>query len=275
MFHRCLSQCSLCAMHSPQLSVCPKRLIYQSSSLLRQYKRTHYEVLGVPHHASQSDIRDAFVKLSKEVHPDMNPDDPDTHHKFVRLNEAYTVLSKQSTRREYDVNMQYVMQRSTATSHTAGETFSPGSGVRTDSFDSNHDHDKAFWDDTIWEMRDKSRDTDAFYAKDSYYGIRGVRRQSNERVAAFVILSVGSLAILHFMFGMWLSRKTNREIVDKVDRKNLRILKEVEERARLNGIGKQQEILWARAEIENAKRLARGLPSTAVPPPPTVVAAES
>lgn len=272
MFHRSLSQCSLCALHSPKLSVCPKRLIYQSSSLLRQYKRTHYEVLGVSHHASQTDIRDAFVKLSKEVHPDMNPDDPDTHHKFVRLNEAYTVLSKQSTRREYDVNMQYRMQRSTASSHTAGETFSPGSGVRTDTYDSNHDHDKAFWDDTIWEMRDKTRDKDAFYGQESYYGIRGVRRQSNERVAAFVVLSVGTLAIMHFMFGMWWSHKKSRETLDKVDRKNLRILKEVEQRARLNGTVKQQEILWAHAEIENAKRRARGLPATAMPSAATVAA---
>lgn len=43
------------------------RLISRSSALLRQYKRTHYEVLGLSPAASQSDIRDAFVKLSKEV----------------------------------------------------------------------------------------------------------------------------------------------------------------------------------------------------------------
>jgi DnaJ family protein C protein 4 len=261
MFQRCLSQCTLCARHSPQLSLCQKRLISRSSALLRQYKRTHYEVLGLSPAASQSDIRDAFVKLSKEVHPDMNPDDPDLHSKFVRLNEAYTVLSKQQTRREYDVVLNY-MSHTMASSHTAGSSFSPGSGVRADSYDANHEHEQVFWDDTIWEMRDKAREKDAYYGPDSYYGIRGVRRQSNEVVAAIVCVSVGLLAMGHFIFGFWWSTKKTRETVDKIDRRNLRILKEVEERARINGPAKQLEILRARAEVEAAKRRSRGQPTS-------------
>jgi DnaJ family protein C protein 4 len=258
MFHRCLSQCSLCALHSPALTFSHKRFLSQSSALLRQYKRTHYEVLGLSPAATQSDIRDAFVKLSKEVHPDMNPDDPDNHSKFVQLNEAYTVLSKLNTRREYDVGLAY-MSRTTATSHSAGASYSPGSGVRADNYDSNHEHEKVFWDDTIWEMRDRSKDKDAFYAQHSYYGIRGIPRQSNEIVALVVVLSVGFLAFGHFYFGFWLSKKKSRETYEKNDKKNLRILKEVEARARMNGSVRQTEILKARADIEAAKRRARGV----------------
>jgi DnaJ family protein C protein 4 len=226
---------------------------------MRQYKRTHYEVLGLSQAASQSEIRDAFVKLSKEVHPDMNPDDPENHAKFVQLNEAYTVLSKMHTRKEYDVSLAY-MYRSTASSHTAGSTYSPGSGVRPDSYDSNHENERAFWDDTVWEMRDRSKDPGAFYAHDSYYGIRGIPRQSNAIVAVFVCLSLGMLTLGHFIFGFWWSHKKSRETVEKVDRRNLRILKEVEERARTNGKAKQLELLRARAEIEAAKRLAKMSP---------------
>jgi len=43
------------------------RFISRSAMLMRQYKRTHYDVLGVSAAASQTDIREAFVKLSKEV----------------------------------------------------------------------------------------------------------------------------------------------------------------------------------------------------------------
>uniref|UniRef100_UPI00358F89B0 dnaJ homolog subfamily C member 4-like n=1 Tax=Myxine glutinosa TaxID=7769 RepID=UPI00358F89B0 len=67
--------------------------------------QTHYEVLGIPVHASKEEIREAFFKLSKEVHPDRDPNNPALHAQFVQLNEAHSVLSHIKRRRLYDLNI--------------------------------------------------------------------------------------------------------------------------------------------------------------------------
>ena len=61
-----------------------------------------------------------------------------------------------------------------------------------------------FWDETIWEMRDRKRDADAFYPEDSYYGIKGIRRQSNGTVAIYLVLSVIIGCSLYFLFALQL-----------------------------------------------------------------------
>ncbi|XP_064602876.1 chaperone protein DnaJ 2-like isoform X2 [Liolophura sinensis] len=73
--------------------------------------RTHYEVLGVQNKASSKEIKAAFLKQSKLVHPDSHAgaEDKGSHDKFVRLNEAYMILSKTSSRQEYDMTL--AMQR--------------------------------------------------------------------------------------------------------------------------------------------------------------------
>ncbi|CAF3963487.1 unnamed protein product, partial [Adineta steineri] len=64
--------------------------------------RNYYDLLGVERTATQKEIRKAFVKLSKEYHPDSNSADKSLHDKFVKINEAFSILSKQSTRTTYD-----------------------------------------------------------------------------------------------------------------------------------------------------------------------------
>jgi curved DNA-binding protein CbpA len=65
----------------------------------------HYEVLDVKKDATSDEIREAFLKQSKECHPDLNHKDPNNHEKFVRVNEAYSVLSKPVSKREYDLTL--------------------------------------------------------------------------------------------------------------------------------------------------------------------------
>lgn len=69
----------------------------------QSYKRPYkyYEVLGVHKSASAQEIRQAYRRLAKTMHPDVNPD-PDAGDKFAIINNAYEVLSDLHLRAEYD-----------------------------------------------------------------------------------------------------------------------------------------------------------------------------
>jgi molecular chaperone DnaJ len=64
--------------------------------------RDYYEVLGVSREADEGDIKKAFRKLARQLHPDQNPDDPEAEERFKELAEAYEVLSDGDRRRLYD-----------------------------------------------------------------------------------------------------------------------------------------------------------------------------
>ncbi|KAG5325921.1 DNJC4 protein, partial [Acromyrmex heyeri] len=70
-----------------------------------RYQQNHYEILNVSPDASQKEIRQAFIKLSKQLHPDTSG--KQGHNDFVKLNEAYMILSKENTRRQYDFDLKY------------------------------------------------------------------------------------------------------------------------------------------------------------------------
>ena len=62
----------------------------------------YYKVLGVDKKASEDDIKKAYRKLARKLHPDLNPHDKDAHHKFQQINEANEVLSDPEKRKKYD-----------------------------------------------------------------------------------------------------------------------------------------------------------------------------
>ncbi|XP_045178389.2 dnaJ homolog subfamily C member 4-like isoform X7 [Mercenaria mercenaria] len=90
--------------------------------------KSHYAVLGVSNTATQKQIRDAYLKLSKQHHPDQNRQDPKSHEKFVKINEAYEVLSKDSSRRSYDdsVRVRNQPRPNFRTSHRPPNYYSSG-----------------------------------------------------------------------------------------------------------------------------------------------------
>ncbi len=62
----------------------------------------YYKVLGVDKTASEDDIKKAYRKLARKLHPDVNPNDKEAHKKFQQANEANEVLSDPIKRKKYD-----------------------------------------------------------------------------------------------------------------------------------------------------------------------------
>ena len=62
----------------------------------------YYVILGIPRTSSDKEIKQAYRKLARQYHPDVNPGDKEAEGKFKRINEAHEVLSDPEKRRKYD-----------------------------------------------------------------------------------------------------------------------------------------------------------------------------
>ena len=65
-------------------------------------RRDPYEVLGVARGASEADVKKAFRRLARELHPDVNTHDPQAEEKFKEAAEAYEILADAERRATYD-----------------------------------------------------------------------------------------------------------------------------------------------------------------------------
>ena len=65
---------------------------------------TLYETLGVTPIALQDEVKNAYRKLAREYHPDINPD-PKAHDRMAQINVAFEVLSDPVRRMEYDASI--------------------------------------------------------------------------------------------------------------------------------------------------------------------------
>ena len=86
----------------------------------------YYDLLGVTKDASDKEIRQAYRRLARQYHPDVNKNDAEAEDKFKRINEAYTVLSDEESRKKYDRhgdNWRHADQFANSASQ-------PGGGVR-------------------------------------------------------------------------------------------------------------------------------------------------
>jgi len=62
----------------------------------------YYKILGVSKNASEKEIKNAFRKLARKYHPDINPNNKEAEERFKEINEANEVLSNAENRKKYD-----------------------------------------------------------------------------------------------------------------------------------------------------------------------------
>ena len=62
----------------------------------------YYTILGIDHYATRGEVKQAYRRLAKRHHPDLNPNDPTAEEQFQKVNEAYETLYDSSKRKMYD-----------------------------------------------------------------------------------------------------------------------------------------------------------------------------
>ncbi|NJO02669.1 MAG: J domain-containing protein [Bacteroidia bacterium] len=64
--------------------------------------KDYYKILEIPRSAPSDEIRKTYLRLAKQLHPDLNPADNQLEEKFKEVQEAYQILSDPSKKRQYD-----------------------------------------------------------------------------------------------------------------------------------------------------------------------------
>src|SRR6267378_7510333 len=64
--------------------------------------KDYYEILGISRSASADELKKAYRKLARKLHPDLNPGDKAAEERFKELQAAYDVLSDADNRKLYD-----------------------------------------------------------------------------------------------------------------------------------------------------------------------------
>ncbi|CAL9707022.1 unnamed protein product [Knipowitschia caucasica] len=212
-----------------------------SQSRIHSKSANHYDLLGIKSDASLEEIKNAFFDKSKKVHPDSDPSNPDLHTQFVKLNEAYRVLSKDKSRKEYDLKIRHP--------YNFNQTY--------DSTFRNTDHSNKYSSEAYESQRywEQFRQSNAHNMSSEAWQ---KRRTQNQRVLGYcvaaIVLSVG----VHYVLFRKLE-EVHTNYMDEKDRVITAIYNEAKERARVNSFEKQKEILSQKhAEFLQKYKMRRG-----------------
>lgn len=88
----------------------------------------YYKILGVTKQADEEQIKQAYRRLARKYHPDLNPDDPAAEAKFKDAAEAYETLGDAEKRREYDLKRKGTGDISRSREKYFGFSFGGGEG---------------------------------------------------------------------------------------------------------------------------------------------------
>lgn len=213
--------------------------------------RNHYDVLGVPHGASQEQIKNAYIELTKKYHPDKNSS-KGSHEKFVEIRNAYSVLRTSSSRKDYDMQMKFSGHPH---NHDAFRDHADPFDRRTGSYYRRNDtRDTPYWkqdpfrEDYGYQHEQRKREQE--YHRQKKWGSQWKRRQPDktQMTTAYIYLFVQAgistfimifIAMIYFAYTehperfKWKHEK-DREQIEFLDRRSLKRLAEMEEASRNN-----------------------------------------
>ncbi|XP_072407164.1 dnaJ homolog subfamily C member 4 [Chiloscyllium punctatum] len=226
---------TLAGKYCLRYSVSSRRI---STALYRSSGEDYYSVLGIKPDATLKQIKQAFLDQSKKLHPDIDVSNPELHTQFVRLNEAYSVLSKPSSRREYDSRLR--LQRHGAPAATGNAAGSDGD--RGDPFFYNNVNPAPRYG---YEKSKQQRYWEQFRypTPEDYADFHSSRkRKRNIKVFGYCVFIMLAGVFIHYVGFRKLEEFHKSFMADK-DRAITEIYNKSKEQARLNGFKKQQEIL--------------------------------
>ncbi|XP_073231261.1 dnaJ homolog subfamily C member 4-like [Porites lutea] len=213
-------------------SACPYSTATQASS---SRKPTLYEILDVSETATLGEIKNAFIKKSKESHPDTNPLKPELHNTFVEVSEAYNILSDASSRRAYDLSL---LSSFNSSSSSRGSPF--GSVPRNRQSSYSYYYEKATSSSNYRQSR-----TYDFTAP--HVHVNRAQKQKHNRLimlGAFVFMMTGatvSYLIIRTRHNLY------RAHMDESNRRAHQVYSQAVERGRANGLKRQLEHLIAQS----------------------------
>ncbi|CAG4951008.1 unnamed protein product [Parnassius apollo] len=176
-------------------------------------KKSHYDILNLRKNCSDKDIKEAYIKLSKEYHPDMNKN-ARAQEQFVQVQEAYNVLGKPNTRAQYDSMIEIEI-------NSASYAYRPHVPYN-------------LRNNPQYGFYQENRSTG--YKSNSYYGVKGVNKLPNTTIImlCFGIAIVGVILQVVVIRNAYLSHR--RQIREK----NMMLAEELD-KVRASAQGKTNE----------------------------------
>ncbi|KAJ8246964.1 hypothetical protein GJAV_G00257250 [Gymnothorax javanicus] len=215
---------------------CRSGLRLLSLSTVHRSGGNYYDLLGVKPDASSEEIKNAFFSKSKKLHPDSDLSNPGLHSQFVALSEAYRVLSREGSRREYDLRLHRPYRSSSSSSSSAAYSPSPAES-----------ENMRYWEqfgygqtpeNTAEQLRKK--------------------KKLNVRLVGYCLVAMVASLVFHYL-GFRKLEEIHNNFMDEKDRVITEIYNESKERARANGFKKQTEILRQKhAEFLEKYKLRQG-----------------
>ncbi|XP_026493980.1 dnaJ-like protein 60 [Vanessa tameamea] len=186
---------------------------YKFVRLYSSSKKTHYEVLNLQKNCTDKDIKNAFIQMSKEYHPDKNKNEK-AQENFVRIVEAYNVLGKPSSRAQYD-QISHLDNQNTYS--YVYKTHTPYNWRTTYNGQSNYQN-----------YNEKTN---------SYYGVKGWKKMSNTDL----ILICFGIAVVGVILQVVIIRESYHIHRKKNDDKSIKLAEELE-KVRATARGKTRDM---------------------------------